>query len=74
MFGARKNGFPKRNVGPKPIPVSAGTDDSIDDRGRSSREYVTWSSFSLLVVTVVNRLTFSTLIFDGPSIPLAELP
>ena len=38
MLGARKNGFPKRNVVLKPIAVSAGTDDGLADRGRSSRE------------------------------------
>src|SRR5262245_36081124 len=74
MLGPRKNGLPKRNVVPKPIAVSAGTDDVTALRGRFSREYVTCSSFNLFVVTVLNRLTFSTLIFDGPSVPLAELP
>ncbi len=74
MFGARKKGLPKRNVVAKPMAVSAGTDDGVADRGRSSREYVTWNSFSLFEVTVLNRFTFRTLIFDGPSMPLAEFP
>ncbi|PYQ93417.1 MAG: hypothetical protein DMF96_29935 [Acidobacteria bacterium] len=73
-FGARKNGLPKRNVVVKPMAVSAGTDDGTADRGRLSREYVRWNSFSLLAVIVLNRLTFNTLIFDGPSVPLAEFP
>ena len=64
----------KRNEVAKPIAVSAGSDEGVAERGRPSREYVKWSSFSLLAVTVVKRLTFSTLIFDGPSMPFAELP
>src|SRR5207249_3740813 len=74
MFGARKNGFPKRNDGTKPMPVSAGTPDGVAERGRFSREYVKWNSFSRLEVTVVNRLAFTRLIFDGPSVPLADAP
>src|SRR5262245_13023171 len=74
MVGARKKGLPNRNVVAKPIAVSAGTDDGTADRGRSSREYVTWNSLSLFAVTVVNRFRFATLIFDGPSTPLAEFP
>src|SRR5438093_9099937 len=74
MFGARKNGLPKRNVVANPIPVSAGTDEGVAERGRSSREYVTCSSFSRLAVTVLNRFTFRTLIFDSPSMPFAEYP
>src|SRR5262249_15704627 len=74
MVGDRKNGLPKRNVVAKPIAVSAGTDDAIAERGRSSREYVKWNSLSLFAVTVVNRLPFMTLICDGPSMPLAEFP
>ncbi len=72
--GARKNGFPNRNVVPNPIAVSAGIEDGVAERGRSSREYVRWSSFSLFAVTVVNRFAFRMLIFDGPSMPFAELP
>src|SRR5262245_43593746 len=41
ISGARKNGLPNRNVVPKPIAVSAGTDEEIAERGRLSREYVT---------------------------------
>src|SRR5688572_23185349 len=73
-FGPRKNGLPKRNVVPKPIAVSAGTLESTAERGRDSREYVKWNSFSRFDDIVVNRLTLKTLILDGPSMPLAELP
>ena len=66
--------MPKRNEGANPAPVSAGTEDAVADRGRSSREYVTWNSFNRLAVTVLNRLTFRTLIFEGPSMPFAEFP
>src|SRR5258707_2784647 len=73
-FGARKNGLPNRNVVPNPMAVSAGTDDRVAERGRSSREYVTWSSFNRLAVTVLKRFRFNTLILPGPSVPLAEVP
>jgi hypothetical protein len=73
-LGARKKGLPNRNDGANPIPVSAGTEDGIAERGRFSREYVRWNSFSLFEVIVLNRLRFKTLIFDGPSTPFAELP
>ena len=33
-----------------------------------------WSSFSLFAVSVLNRLRFNMLIFDGPSMPFAEVP
>src|SRR5688572_27905211 len=39
-FGWRKNGFPKRKLGENPMPVSAKRFDSLDVRGRLSREYV----------------------------------
>ena len=74
-FGARKNGLPKRNVGAEAHRrCRPGLIDGVAERGRSSREYVKWNSFSLFVGEVLNRLTFSTLIFDGPSVPLAEVP
>ena len=31
-------------------------------------------AFGLLALTVENRFTFATLIFDGPSMPFAEVP
>ena len=43
-------------------------------RGRSSREKVRWNSFSREAETVVKRLRLATLILEGPSVPLAELP
>src|SRR4029453_17111476 len=73
-LGARKKGLPKRNVVANPIAVSAGTDEDTADRGRFSREYVACASFSMLARTVLNRLRLNTLILDGPSMPLAELP
>src|SRR6185295_5992247 len=73
-FGPRKNGLPKRNEVPKPIAVSAGTFELTAERGRFSREYVRWNSFSLVPETVLNRLRFATLIFEGPSMPFAEVP
>src|SRR5262245_40325464 len=73
-LGARKNGLPNRNVVEKPIAVSGGTFEGIAERGRSSREYVMWNSLSLVADTVVKRLMFPTLIFDGPSMPFAEVP
>ena len=58
----------------KPIAVSAGTLELTAARGRSSREKVKWASFTFLGETVVKKFTFTALIFDGPSMPLAELP
>src|SRR6185295_18640779 len=69
-----KNGLPNRNDGANPMPVSAGIADGVADLGRFSRENVRWSSLSLVGVSVLNRFAFSTLIFEGPSIPFAELP
>jgi len=74
IFGARKNGLPNRKVVPKPIAVSAGTDDDTADLGRPSLEYVKWNSFRRLGVSVLNRFRLNTLILDGPSIPFAEFP
>jgi hypothetical protein len=74
MFGPRKNGLPKRKVVAKPIAVSAGTFEGIAERGRSSREYVTWNSLSFVADSVLKRLTLPTLIFDGPSMPFADVP
>src|SRR5437867_1209072 len=74
MFGARKNGLPNRNVVAKPMAVSAGTVEGTAERGRLSREYVAWNSFSLLALTVLNRFKLRTLILEGPSMPFAEVP
>src|SRR5215471_1230550 len=73
-FGSRKNGKPKRNVVAKPIAVSAGMFEATAERGRSSRVYEKCASFTIVDETVEKRLTFTLLIFDGPSIPFAELP
>ena len=45
-FGCRKNGLPNRKLGANPMPVSAARFDWLAVRGRVSREYVKWSSFS----------------------------
>src|SRR5262249_44700735 len=74
MFGPRKNGLPKRKVVANPIAVSAGTFESIADRGRFSREYVMWNSLSFSEDRVLKRLRLRTLILDGPSIPFADVP
>ena len=74
-FGARKNGLPKRNVGAESrCRCRRESLDGVAERGRSSRENVKWNSFSLFALTVLNRFTFRMLIFDGPSVPLAEVP
>src|SRR6185503_17083078 len=77
--GPRKNGLPKRKessfgLKPPPAPVSAGTFDVIADRGLSSRVYEKCASFSFVADTVEKRLMLRLFIFDGPSMPLAELP
>src|ERR1700730_8748123 len=46
--GSRKNGWPKRNEVPNPIPVSGTLDELTARRGRFSREYVKCASLSLL--------------------------
>src|SRR5262245_42572181 len=74
ISGPKKNGLPNLNVVPKPIAVSAGTFEGIAERGRNSRVYEKWPSFNIVAETVVNRLTLKLLIFDGPSMPLAEVP
>ena len=35
---------------------------------------MTCSSFNLFAVSALNRLRFSMLIFDGPSMPFADVP
>ncbi len=60
-FGCRKNGLPKRNVGTKPIPVSAASFEGAAVRGRVSREYVKCASLSVREDRVVNQFRFATL-------------
>ena len=54
--------------------VSAGTFEGVAARGRNSRVYEKCASFSFVGEIVEKRLTLKLLIFDGPSIPFAELP
>jgi hypothetical protein len=54
--------------------VSAGIFEGVVALGRFSREYVKCASFTDVGEMVVNRFAFSTLIFDGPSVPFAEVP
>ena len=74
IVGSRKNGLPNRKVVAKPIAVSAGTFEVTAERGRSSRVYEKCASFSIVGESVEKRLTLKLLIFDGPSMPFAELP
>src|SRR5207248_2227997 len=74
IVGARKNGWPNRKVGPNPMAVSAGTFEVVAARGRSSLEKLKCPSFTFLLETLVNRLKFTALILDGPSVPFAEVP
>src|SRR5262249_28422777 len=74
IAGLIKNGLPNLNVVPNPMAVSGGTFDVTATRGRNSRVYEKWASFNFVGETVVKRLTLMLLIFDGPSMPLAELP
>src|SRR5262249_3331190 len=69
-----KNGCPKRKVVVKPIAVSAGTLDLTAARGRASRPEVKWPSFTFLGGTGGKKFRFTPLIFNGPSMPFAELP
>src|SRR5262245_59740612 len=74
-LGWRKKGVPKRKEGSKPRPTSAAKCDGVSGRGRVSREYVKWNSFSMEVEIVTNRFAFTTWIRVGsPSVPVAEVP
>ena len=74
-FGCRKKGLPKRNVGTKPIPVSAARFEGTAVRGRFSREYVKCASLSIRDDSVVNQFRLAMLIRAGsPSMPFAEVP
>ena len=66
--------WPKRKWWAEAMAVSAGTFDSTAERGRSSRPYVKWSSLILVGERVVKRFALKALIFEGPSMPLAEFP
>src|SRR5205809_28281 len=72
--GWRKNGLPNRKVLTKPIAVSAGTFDVVAERGRDSREYVKCASFSFVADSELNMFRLNRLIFEGPSVPFADVP
>ena len=54
--------------------VFTGMFDGVVARGRSSREYVKCASFKTVGEIVVKRPVLNTFIFEGPSVPFAEVP
>ena len=73
-MGSRKKGWPTRKLGTKPIAVSGTLEALAVPRGRFSREYVKWASFSMVLESVLNQLVFTAWIRDGPSVPFAVVP
>jgi hypothetical protein len=73
-FGAGRTGCRSGRRARIPSPVSAGCSTASPCAAAFSREYVKWNSFSRFALSVVNRFSVQTLIFDGPSVPLADVP